>query len=401
MPHVDLAPSGQRGRYLGLLALTIALLFASIALPSLAHASGFRFGFDINERDGEATGSLFLFGYTSTVGGTVERDVYAASIRTTINGTVNGSVHALGGTVRINGAVHGSVHLLGGNSHVSGVVDGDIIAAGGTITIEEHANVRGDVFVMGGSVRIDGTVGGHVYANALSTSIHGEVRGSVDAQSARLSIGGDAMISGAVRYQSPTSASVSSNATVTGGVHRPAATPWSTDGSGALQPFGPMARLVMSLLTGAVVIAVAPRLMYRAAWHAEPVLLPAAIGFLALIIGPAIFVVLAATLLGIPLALISALGLVVAAYLSQVVVGMALGRFVLPGSWRDGSRGYALLIMTIGVIVLGAIRMVPIPFLGTVITVLITFWGLGAFMLVFLDLTSRQTRRSLAGRRAG
>jgi hypothetical protein len=79
-------------------------------------------------------------------------------------------------------------------------------------------------------------------------------------------------------------------------------------------------------------------------------------------------------------------------YLSQVFAGLAIGRYLMPRSWRDGSRGYLLLAMTLGVIIIAAIRMAPVPFLGPVVTAIVTFWGFGAAVMLVTDLTSTRLR---------
>ena len=68
-------------------------------------------------------------------------------------------------------------------------------------------------------------------------------------------------------------------------------------------------------------------------------------------------------------------------YLSQVFIGLALGRFILPDRWGDLGRGYNLLAMTIGVIILFAPRFIPLPFLDPAISVVVALLGLGAAMV--------------------
>jgi hypothetical protein len=92
-------------------------------------------------------------------------------------------------------------------------------------------------------------------------------------------------------------------------------------------------------------------------------------------------VLLLATVVGIPIALIGAAFFAAALYLSQVVVGLALGRAILPKRWDTAGRGYNLLAMTIGVIALAALRLIPVPLLGTGIAALTAVFGLGAVVV--------------------
>jgi hypothetical protein len=77
-------------------------------------------------------------------------------------GEVTGSLHSFGGDVDLRGPVRGDVELLGGDLHVRSEVGGDVRLAGGDAVID--GIVHGDVITQGGKVfvhapgRIDGTV---------------------------------------------------------------------------------------------------------------------------------------------------------------------------------------------------------------------------------------------------
>jgi hypothetical protein len=92
-------------------------------------------------------------------------------------------------------------------------------------------------------------------------------------------------------------------------------------------------------------------------------------------------VLLMVTVIGLPVGLIALLGFFAVLYLSQVFVGLALGRLILPKSWGDAGRGYNLLAMVVGVVIIGGIRLLPIPFLSGIIAVVVGLLGLGAMMM--------------------
>jgi hypothetical protein len=156
---------------------------------------------------------------------------------------------------------------------------------------------------------------------------------------------------------------------------------------------------VWSLVLAAALVAVAPRLMYRFAEIATPVVQPAIIGLITVAAIPVFAVIAMITILGIPIGVLLLVAWAVGLYLSQVIVGMTIGRFLLARRWRDGSRGYLLLAATIGIILIGALRMLPFPFVNIVVITLVTLLGFGAFVSILLDLTSdrlRASRRRLA-----
>jgi hypothetical protein len=75
----------------------------------------------------------------------VHGDAIAVGGSAYVDGTVEGDVVALGGTVEVRGHVTGSVRANGGNVvlHSSAVVDGNASAVGGTVTREPGASVGG------------------------------------------------------------------------------------------------------------------------------------------------------------------------------------------------------------------------------------------------------------------
>lgn len=96
-----------------------------------------------------------------------------------------------------------------------------------------------------------------------------------------------------------------------------------------------------------------------------------------LVLGPLAALLLAATVIGLPFAVVLGGALAAALYLSQVVVGPAFARAILPGSWDIAGRGHNLLAMTLGVGAIGLLRLLPIPLVGTAIAAVVTLLGLG------------------------
>ncbi len=71
--------------------------------------------------------------------------------------TVEGNLYVSGGTVRIEGTVTGDLVAAGGQVQVSGEVQDDLLAAGGTV--EVSGKVGGDARLFGGRVVVSGPIG--------------------------------------------------------------------------------------------------------------------------------------------------------------------------------------------------------------------------------------------------
>lgn len=384
-----------QSRLLGLAAFAIIALLATIAVPFLSSASTYQSGLsvDIDPTD-QLEGNVYVVAPELRFDATAQKDVSIATITGDVHGRIGGNLHLLAGRTDVHAEVEGSVYVMAGNVSIHNRVGGDVVIAGGNVTISPESTITGDLIVAGGTVQMDGTIRSMMYGTALNLQQHGTVNDGVEVQASRLVLHDSARVSGDIHYQSPAEAKISSSAQISGAVDHTNAAPWSGIGGGALSPFGSILKLVWSLLAGATVIGLMPRLASRVADHGSLLFQPAAVGLIAIFMLPVIAMLLLGTILGIPIGIIMLALIPIGLYLSQVFAGLTLGRFLMPRSWRDGSRGYMLLAMTLGVIIIGLIRMAPVPFLGPIVTAIVTFWGFGALVLLVGDLTSDRLRQS-------
>lgn len=381
-----------RGRNLGLIAFAVVMMLSMISVPMLAGASTFSAGFQVEHSGETVQNDLYVAAFQADILVDIEGDLSLAAVSATVDSSIGGSVHVLAGTVTIRGDVGGTLYIAGGVARLDGTVQGNVVIAGGRLDLEENASIGGDLIVHGAQAQIDGDVTGKLYGSTLFYQQNGSVSGNVEIQSDRIRLGESAVIGDDFRYQSQTDANIHVNTTVGGDVVRTNATPWSGIGDGALAPFGQLLRLVWSMLAGAVLIAIAPRVFYRVAEFAASVVAPGIWGTLALIVIPMLATLALLSVFLLPIGILTLLLLPVALYLSQIAVSITIGRAILPRSWRDGSRGFLLFAMVIGMIVIGALRMAPVPFLNVIVMVLVSVWGFGAIIMLVRDLTSERAR---------
>ncbi|UCF71407.1 MAG: polymer-forming cytoskeletal protein [candidate division WOR-3 bacterium] len=84
---------------------------------------------------------------------TIEDDVTITGGNARINGVISGDLAVMGGTVDISGIVEGDVAVLGGNLDLTGSIDGDAAVFGGNI--KNRGTIEGDLHVVGGTVYLD------------------------------------------------------------------------------------------------------------------------------------------------------------------------------------------------------------------------------------------------------
>lgn len=385
-----------RGRNLGLLSFATVLILAMISVPLMVGASTFSAGFTVEHTGDRIENDLYVAAFQADISADVDGDVSLAAANATLEGNVGGSVHVLAGTATIRGEIEGTLYVLGGLTRLEGTVNGNVVIAGGRLELLDGSQVGGDLTTFSAQTSMDGIVGGKLYGSTLLYTQNGAVSGNVDLQADRIDIGEQASIGDDFNYQSQTDADIHVNAQIGGATERTNATPWSGVGDGALAPFGQMLRLVWSLVTGAVLIALAPRIFYRAAENAANVVASGIWGTLGIVLIPIFALLTLLSVFLLPVGVLMLVMLPVMLYLSQIVVSITIGRSILPRKWRDGSRGFLLFALVLGTIVIGALRMAPVPFLDVVVVVLVTVWGLGATLMLLREVTSDRTRTRMA-----
>ena len=90
------------------------------------------------------------------VDGTIEGDLVAAAGMVTINGTVAGDLVVGSGQVYLNGEVTGDVRAGAGDLSVSGTVGEDLAAGAGNLTIAEGGEIEGNLVFAAGIVLMNG-----------------------------------------------------------------------------------------------------------------------------------------------------------------------------------------------------------------------------------------------------
>jgi hypothetical protein len=289
--------------------------------------------------------------------------------------TVSEDLQAVGGTVVVRGTVEGDLRAFAGTVVLdeSGTVTGSVEGAAGSVTIA--GEVREDVGIAAGSIDITdaATVGGDVDVGAGSFSLAGRVDGDVRVGAGSVLLGSTAAVGGDFLYDGDLDRAP--GATVDGEVRRDASVSGGGfDGLPAVAGWLFTAySLALTAVFGAIVLLVLPGVAAAAAVDSrERPARTAGAGLLALVAGPALFVALSVTVVGIPLAL---LWLVL--YVLVLFVGFVLGAYAV-GAWllSPADYGNRWLALLVGVVVVFAVGRVP--FVGGLVEFVVLLLGLGA-----------------------
>lgn len=365
--------------------MVLAVLLAATAVtPALAVET--RTGDEPSVPSGEVVDDdVYLFGGDILIAGTVTRDAVVAGQNLDVTGQIDGNLMVAANDVDVRGPVGRTIRVGSGEVRISAPVGGDLLAGSGAITIEAGGSVAGDV-VAAGDVTIRGEVLGDVRVSGGEVFIDAPVGGDVRVNADEIRLGPNARIAGVFFYDSDNEDEPTIDPAAT--LANPAERRDLGDNVNVTPDIGidggwfDFLRLFAALASGLVIVLLLPRAAVAVAdgGRARP-LRAFLIGLGLLVLGPIALVIVMVTVIGIPIALVGWVIYGVALYLSQVFVGLALGRAALTRT-RFGAnpgRGVNAAAMAIGVIVLFLLRL--IPFLGFAVTGLITVLGLGALGL--------------------
>jgi len=357
-------------------------ILACIALGILVAAPGAR----ADERAPhlvmrQVGGDTFVAGDSPRIAQPVKGDLVAAGGELRIAAPVAGDLVAVGGTLRISAAAAQDLYAAGGQVELEGQVARNARVAGGSVSLAPQARIAGNASLAGGRIEVLGAVGGYLQAAGGRVLIDGRVEGDVEAAAGELELGPQARIAGKLRYRSGAPLRQDADAQVQGGIER-LEMPMRhiAERSPAPAAFGIWTLGLMAL--AAVLVAAMPAFFGRVADAARGrfgwSLLA---GFLALVAIPAAIAVLLVTVIGIPLALLAALGYLALLLVGYVAAGIALGNLALR-KWlaaRAARKGWRALSAALGVLAIGIVAL--IPWLGALAAFLALIAGMGALVL--------------------
>jgi cytoskeletal protein CcmA (bactofilin family) len=233
---------------------------------------------------------------------------------------------------------------------------------GGQVTINSGSTVNGDLIVAGGTVALNGKVNGTVRASGGDLTLNGTVGKNVEIKNGgTVTIGSSAVINGDLNYSATKEATVQNGAQVKG---KTSFTKIEQNqmGKRAEQRLGVLwfAMLIGSFLLLWLITLIAPK--FAKNFVANSFASPWAnlgIGFAVLIAVPVAIILVAITVIGLPIA-----GFAFAAYMAFLVLAGVLSGLLL-GSWiyrliKKGDYAVNWVVVAIGVIVAAVLKLIPV-----------------------------------------
>jgi cytoskeletal protein CcmA (bactofilin family) len=300
---------------------------------------------------------------------------------------VEGNAILTGGDVRIAEAVRGDFYSAGGNVQVEAPIGRNARVAGGNVDIGPKGSVGGNLSVVGGTVVVRGPVTGNIQAASGDVLVDAAVGGDVSVAAGTLHVGPNARIAGRVTLRGNGDTVIDPAALIGGGVtrepggrveKRTGASEHRGDADGSW--WWTLGMMVLAGVIAAAFPVGSRRLGEKLRRDPAITML---FGFAVLVCTPVAAVILAITIIGIPVALAVLLLYAVMLIVGYAALAVALGDSALARlrtadagrrGWRAGAAVAAMLAMAL---------LAKIPVVGNLLVVAALLAGVGALVLAF------------------
>jgi hypothetical protein len=293
-------------------------------------------------------------GDTITIDTAVADDIIAAGNMVSINAPVDSAIVA-GGTVNINAPVKGDVIAAGGQVYVNANVGGKVVAAGGNVNL--GGNIGTNLVALGGQVNIlpgntverDALIGGGQVVNA------GRVNGTLTVSANQFNNTGSA---GKVNFHKVEDQSQKTE-----------------DYDMGFNIFSLLAMLGYFIL-GLILVKYLPGIIQAVDGEVRSsTLLKTLLGFVMIIASFIALLLVAATVVGLPIAVISTLLFFAALMLSGTFVSYSLGKWI---GERVNKKQSDLVYFMIGFVILNVLSLLPL--VGGLISLISMSLGFAAIL---------------------
>jgi hypothetical protein len=293
-------------------------------------------------------------GDTISIDTPIADDVFAAGSMVSINAPVNSAVVA-GGTVNINAPVKGDVIAAGGQVYVNSDVGGKVVAAGGDVNL-----------------------GGNISTNLVAAGGHVSIRpGKTIARDALIG-GGDVVNSGRVNGTLTVHANNFTNSGSAGRVDFYKTENRAPQRDENQSPFNifTLLSIIGYFILGLILVKYLPGIFMAVDSEIRSsTLLKTVIGFVLIIASFIAVLLIAVTMVGLPIALISSLLILATLMLSGTFVSFSLGKWIFElAKIKQGD----LILFLLGFVILNVLFL--LPYVGGLISLISMSLGFAALL---------------------
>lgn len=330
-----------------------------------------------------------------TINEPISHDVYVVANELTVEAPLGNDLFAAARYVTLENDVDGSVRVAAETVTIKGIVKKNVLIFANRVRIEDNAVIMGDVFIAASTVTIHGTVEGTAEVYAQSVNLNGILRGQTKAEGQSITVGDDAVFEAATALGS-TDYTVSEKASgLTLVQHGTTLTTVAVNDQRKNRSSELGEWLVAFFffgILGVLMIQLWPKwtkgvatLMEKESartWER---------GALFLFLVPVVLLLIAATLIGAPVAFAGFLLYFLVLTVGHIFVGMILGRHLIHNKRFKSEKKQRMAEFVAGYFVLSVLY--SLPFFGWIVCILAAVWGVGGMKHYWLSNRKKKKKK--------
>lgn len=314
---------------------------------------------------------LFVLGQSITIDGKVNGDLFFLAKDISISGEVTGDIIGMAQTVTINGIALDDVRTGGQFVNINGEIHKNATFSGQFVNINKKSSIGGDLIVGGNDIKIDGVIQGDVQVGGETISLRGKIGKTVNLIAREIIVSQSSVIKGDLKYRAK-KAEIVEGANIVGKIEklpfkeRVKRSRWLS----WKFYFWKFIFMIAGIIVGFIFIKLFPSLISKVKQEASHIWKSLGIGFALLVCVPILSIILAITILGIPISLITFALYLIFIYIGRIILASLVGDKILRKELPILSLIVGMLIFTI---------LFSLPFVGWLFKLIATTIGLGAF----------------------
>lgn len=373
------------------LLLLLAVLAQSLLLASavLAEERGTlrRFGAKVDITD-NLEGTLLAGGAKVTITGNVTGDVWVVGADVTIDQGTVGGLFATGSDVRVGGTIGSSATLIGSKILVRSKLAGDLRAYGSSIEIGPETRITGQANLHGAIITFAGESADRVIIEGDEVAFSGKTL-TLKIEGTKVRIGPGAVVEGNAEIYTIGEPEIDPTAQIKGQLKTMSL--YESEGMRRYLRGNPLGPLLVSLMIGGSALIAGLIFLWLGKGGVEHVIdelidSPAGSGLwglATLIAVPLAAAVLAFTIFGLPVGVLTLMALPLFLLLGLASSGFGIGEWLFNRLGDPSSPGHRAFHLMAGLLVLVLLSL--IPYVGPVILALAVISGFGALLRVLRD----------------
>ena len=321
---------------------------------------------------------------TVTIEGTLRGDLIAIAERVIVSGVLEGNLVSGARRIEVSGRVMGSVIAAGERVRISGVVDRNVYAAADQTTVAESGRVGQDLLAFGEGVEISGRVARDATTFGTWLDVRGEVGRDLATRVERAELLPSARVGGDLRatytdeeagIEIGPGSSIGGETTIEPAPEK-VFSEWDRYTSRQYYVFRAVA-FAAAFVFGMAMFRLTPWVFVPAIRTGPDLFRLLGIGLAGLVLVPVGLLLLAVTVVGIPLAILGLVAFATGVYAANVVVGAIIGGSIVPRHGELDWRGFARPLAAGLAIVFVALAL---PYLGGVLRFVSLLLGFGVIV---------------------